>query len=932
VAELPAGTVTFLFTDLEGSTRLWEEHPDAMPAALVRHDEIVRHAIEAHDGVVVSEMGDGMAAAFASPMGAVTASVEAQLALHGEAWGEVGALRARMGLHAGEGTLRPDGQYVNAPLNRCARLMSVAHGGQVVCSDAVEVLVRDGLAPEVGVVDLGEHLLRDLALPVRVFQVTHPGLPATFPPLRSLDAFRGNLPAQLTSFVGRTEELAGVADALHEHRLVTLTGTGGVGKTRLALQAAADVLPRFRDGAWLCELAAAADDATMAQLVAVELGVAQRPGMSLEASVSDFLRPKDLLLVLDNCEHLLGPVSALAARILGDCPGVRILATSREGLAVGGERVWPLPSLPLPDPTAGITATATNDAVVLFVDRAQAARATFTVDESNATAVCEICRRLDGIPLAIELAAARVVSMSPSEIRELLDERFRLLTGGRRSAVERHQTLRATVDWSYSLLSQKERTVFDRLGVFTGGFDARAAQAVAAGDDLEVWDVLEALTELVAKSMVDADENEQGTTRYSMLETLGQYARERLEEQGDVDGWRHRHAEYFATWAEEAGPGLQGIDELAWRTRENAELDNLRAAVTWALDRDDPDDLGVALRIIGALAHETITNPTTGIGAWAERALPNVETTTPQLRYAVTAAAAGHQFNLGNYDDARELARTAVGDGVPPGAPAPVDADCTLAISTLLLGEPERALTTALDAARRLDRDAPGSPAALHAHNVASVMASSLGDPIARPEAELALRQAREAANPSLLAGALFAYGFARGITDDPAAALAAFDESITLGRQGASPSMLSAALIYAGDLRASAGDLSHAARDLREGVERSHQSGFRTTVYSGVWAGVEILIRLDHVEHVAVFDGIASTNTAPDNRTFAGTETTDLQAAIASARSAYGPDRYDAAFQTGAQMTYDQAVDYTLRVLDDVIDETTRAEPAPYR
>src|SRR6476646_4963710 len=297
MVELPAGTVTFLFTDLEGSTRLGEEHPNAMPAALVRHDEIVRRAIEAHDGVVLSEMGDGMAAVFASPVGAVTASVDAQLALRDEVWGEVGVLRARMGLHAGEGTLRPDGQYVNAPLNRCARLMAVAHGGQVVCSDSVEVVVRDRLAPEVGVVDLGEHLLRDLALPVHVFQVTHPGLPSAFPPLRSLDAFRGNLPVQLTSFVGRTEELAGVAVALDERRLVTLTGTGGVGKTRLALQAAADVLPRFRDGAWFCELAAAADGESMAQLVAAELGVSQRPGMSLEASISDYLRPKVLLLV-----------------------------------------------------------------------------------------------------------------------------------------------------------------------------------------------------------------------------------------------------------------------------------------------------------------------------------------------------------------------------------------------------------------------------------------------------------------------------------------------------------------------------------------------------------------------------------------------------------------------------------------------------------
>jgi hypothetical protein len=461
--------------------------------------------------------------------------------------------------------------------------------------------------------------------------------------------------------------------------------------------------------------------------------------------------------------------------------------------------------------------------------------------------------------------------MSPSEIRGLLDERFRLLTGRRRRAVERHQTLRATVDWSYSLLDARERAVFDRLGVFAGTFDAAAAQAVVTGDGVEAWDVLDALTELVAKSMIVAEETTDGTTRYQMLETLGQYARERLDERGATDHWRRHHAEYFAEWAEDAGPGLLGPDELAGRTRENAELDNFRAAVTWALDRDNQDDLGLALRVIGALAHETIANPAAGIAAWAERALRHVETTTPQLRYAVTAAAARHHNNLGSYDHTREIALSAIGDGVPLGAPAAADAHGTLAITTLMLGEPETARAIALDAARRLDRESPGSPAALFAHSVVSVLTSALGDPIARPEAELVLRHAREAANPTLLAGALYAYGFAR-VTDDPAAALAALDESIALGRRGASPTMVAIALIDSADLRARSGDLCQAARDLREGVERSHQAGTRTGFYSGVWWGVGNLIRFDHLEQAAVFDGIASTVLTPEYRASAGT------------------------------------------------------------
>jgi predicted ATPase/class 3 adenylate cyclase len=929
VAELPSGTVTFLFTDLEGSTRLWEQHPDAMRLALARHDAIVREAIAAHGGRVVKATGDGFHAAFATADAAVGAALDAQAALTTEPWGESGALSVRMGLHTGTAEQR-DGDYFGSVLNRAARLMSVAHGGQVVVSHVTEQLIREAIPANIEILDLGEHRLRDLAGPMRVFQLNHPDLPREFLPLRSLDALPGNLPAQVTSFVGRERELAGLGKVLDEWRLVTLTGTGGVGKTRLALQVAAETLPRFRDGAWLCELAVADDDETMAQVVAAVLGVSQRQGMSLEASVGDYLRVKELLLILDNCEHLLGPVGGLAERVMRECPRVRILATSREGLAVGGEHVWPLRSLPVPDASGALTVATASDAVSLFVDRAEAARATFVLDESNVSAVADICRRLDGIPLAIELAAARVVSMSPSEIRGLLDERFRLLTGRRRRAVERHQTLRATVDWSYSLLGERERAVFNRLGIFAATFDAAAAQAIVAGDGVEAWDVLDALTELVAKSMIDAAETGDGTTRYQMLETLGQYARERLDEDDTTDHWRRRHGDYFAMWAEEAGPGLLSPDELAWRTRANAELDNLRAAVTWALDRDDPDDLGLALRIIGALAHETTANPAAGVAAWALRALPHIETTTPQLRYAVTAAAARHPLNLGNYDHARQLALTAIGDGVPPGAPAPADAHGTLAVSALMLGEPETARAIALESARRLDRDSPGSPAALFAHCMLSVIASPSRDPIARTEAELVLRLARETANPTLLASALHVYGFAMEvIADDPTAALAAFDESIALGRQGASPTMLAATLVEAAGMRARTGNLPDAARGLREGVERSHQTGFRTTFYSGVWFGVAILIGLDHLEQAAIFDGIASTLLTPTYRASAGAaDWTSLQAAIASARTAYGPEQYDAAFQTGAQMTYDQAVEHTLRVLDDMINETNQTHP----
>jgi predicted ATPase/class 3 adenylate cyclase len=908
-----------LFTDLESSTRLWEELPAAMSEALARHDEILRDAVDAHDGVVLSRMGDGIAAVFASAPHAVTAALEFQRFMVVEPWADTGPLRARMAMHTDEGRMRAPGEYMNQPLNRCARLMATAHGGQVLISDATAALTRGRLPAGAELIDLGEHRLRDLAEPMRVFQVAHPDLPREFPPIRSLDALPGNLPVQLTSFVGREEELAGLAKALDEWRMVTLTGVGGVGKTRLAVQVAAEVLPRFRDGAWLCELAVALDDETLGQVAAAVLGVSQRAGMSLVESVSDYLRSKELLLVLDNCEQLLGPVSAMAERVLRECRGVRILATSREGLGVGGEHVWPLRSLPVPAATSTVTTAAASDAVVLFTERAEAARATFTLDDSNATAVAEICRRLDGIPLAIELAAARVVSMSPLEISRLLDERFRLLTGGRRSAVERHQTLRATVDWSYSLLGERERAVFDRLGVFAGSFDAQAAQAVVVGGGVEAWDVLDALTELVAKSMIVTEDTAEGTTRYQMLETLGQYARERLDEHGETDWWRRRHAEYFAGWAEEAGPSLVGRDELVWRSRESVELDNLRAAVTWALDRDDPDDVKVALRIVGALAFEATNNPAAGIGAWAARALPHPGITSPQLRYTVTAAAAAHQFTIGNYQHAQALAQRAIGDGAPQGTPGPAYA--TLAISASLLGETARGLALALDSARLADRDYPGSAYAAIARAAAAMSAAQSGDPIARPEAEAALRLARETENPSAVATALMAHGWAL-IADAPAAALAAFDESIALYRQGASPVGFGTTLCLAAGLRVRAGDLPHATRDLREAIERSHQNSARLTFYNCILWGIEILIRLDHLEQAAVFDGIASSFFTPEYRT--GKAWAHQQPTIASARASHGTERYDQAFHTGAQMTYDQAVEHSLRVLDDVINETS--------
>ena len=608
---LPQGTVTFLFTDLEGSTRRWEAYPAEMKDALARHDAIVRGAVESHDGVVFSTMGDGMAAVFASAREAVRAVLAAQAGLAAAEWGEVtGPLAARMGLWTGEGVLGGE-HYLNQPLNRCARLMAAGHGGQALVSGATELLVRDDLPEGCALVDLGEHRLRDLARPVRIFQLTGPGLQAEFPPLRTLEAFAGNLPVQLSSFVGRAGEQAGLAAAVQRSPLVTVTGPGGVGKTRLALQAAADQLPSFSDGAWLCELAPAQDGEAMAQAVATALRARPRLGLSTAGSVVEFLRTRSaLLLVLDNCEHLAAAAAALAADILRSCSGVRVLATSQQALGVGGEQVFALRPLSLPAPDAGMAAASGSDAVSLFAQRATAVRGDFALSPANVAAVGEICRRLDGIPLAIELAAARVAALGPAEIAGLLDERFRLLTRGRSDAARRQQTLQATVEWSYGLLGEADGRVFDCLGVFPGSFDAEAAVAVADAGGLARWDVLDGLTELVGKSLVVQEEGLDQASRYRLLETMRAYAGQQPAAAGEPDRLRHRHAEHYAAFAERAGLEVTGPAQLEWQPRIRAERDNLQAAVTWALSSGD-QARPLAFRIVAALVAFAITSPGT---------------------------------------------------------------------------------------------------------------------------------------------------------------------------------------------------------------------------------------------------------------------------------------------------------------------------------
>ena len=452
----PTGTITFLFTDIEGSTKLWQDQPQAMQSALARHDALLRQAVELHDGFLIKTTGDGVYAAFATASDALAAALAAQCALQTELWDLTAPISVRMGLHTGSAEER-EGDYYGAVINRVARLMAVGHGGQTLLSDVTQALTRDLLPPAASLLALGEHRLKDLSRPEPVFQLLHPSLPANFPPLRSLNnpGLPNNLPQQMNSFIGREKEMAEIKALLAKTHLLTLTGIGGSGKTRLSLQAAADLLDGEGDGVWLVELAALADPALVPQTVAQVLGVKEEAGQPIQRTLAEALKPKRLLLILDNCEHLISACASLAADLLRSCPGLHILASSREPLNVVGEQTYRVPSLSLPDPRRARTVESLSqyEAVRLFIERAQAVQPTFTVTDQNAPAVGQVCFQLDGIPLAIELAAARIRSLSVEEVNARLDDRFRLLTGGSRTALPRQKTLRALVDWSYGLLT-----------------------------------------------------------------------------------------------------------------------------------------------------------------------------------------------------------------------------------------------------------------------------------------------------------------------------------------------------------------------------------------------------------------------------------------------------------------------------------------------
>ena len=905
MVEPPSGTVTFVFTDIEGSTRRWEAAASSMSDELARHDAVVRDAIGARGGHVLKSMGDGFLAVFARAGDAAGAAVDAQLALH-----EQDSLAVRMGIHTGEAEER-DGDYFGPTLNRGARLMAAAHGGQIVVSEATARLLVDALPKGVTLVDLGQHRLRDLAREERVFQIDAPGLPSGFGPLRSVESSRTNLPARMTSLVGREQALADVAAILGSGRMVTITGVGGVGKTRLALQVGSDLVSDHVDGVWLLELASVASTEDLLQTVAGTLEVSIRPGLTLETSILEAIRDKEMLLVLDNCEHLLDPVADLAEKVLRGCPRVRLLATSREGLGVGGEQIWPLRSLVVPSAGTRPAELVGAPAAQLFVERARAALPTFGLDAASAEAVGEICRRLDGIPLAIELAAARTAAMTPGEIAGHLDERFRLLTGGRRAAAERHQTLRAAVEWSYSLLTPVEQGLFDSLSVFAGSFDADAATAVAAADALDGWDVLDALASLVAKSMLTAEGGT--TTRYRQLETLRQYGAEQRDASGATDRDRRRHAEHFAAFADATSTGLLGIDELVWAERLAADLDNVRAALAWALDGPEPTDRSLGLRLAAVCALEANSGRIPGAGAWAERVLPLTDRSSPAERAAIQVGAAWHALHRGDLVPARRLAEEATRADVPPDAPALPIAYLALGVIVLIGGEPQGAVETAREGRARLSADDAWGSVVLR---TAAISFSLLAGDVDRDELADLVDAADRLGNPTMIVNAHFVATVATW-RSDPQGAARALDECIALTEAGAAAPTLGHMLSIRSVLYAVVGDRDTAIEELQRALRFSHTKGDLPMLSCVFDYGLQALEALGEDDAATLLTGIALSPLMKLVANLPVAEAPNRDRAIETLRQRVGPTRFDLEVERAGELPLDEAVARCLALLD---------------
>ena len=962
MSDYPSGTVTFLFTDIEGSTRRWEQDSMAMRAAVERHFAILDEAIRANNGVRFKTIGDAVQAAFPTALDGVQAAVLAQRALVAEDWGELGPIPVRMALHTGVATPQ-DGDYLSPALNRLARLLAAGAGGQILLTEATRQLVRELSAAglPLQLVDLGEHGLRDLREVEHVFQLTAPGLPSDFPPLKSLSRQTHNLPPQLTPFIGREALVAEIRGRLEQPgvRLLTLTGPGGAGKTRLALQVATELVEAYADGVWFVPLAPVTSATLVPATIAGALGIRETAADSIEATLRAYLRPRRLLLVLDNFEHVVD-ASPLVADLLSQCPDIQVLATSRAPLHLSGEHELPVPSLELPSAENGLRVddALASEAVRLFVDRARAVQSHFELTEDNVEAVVAICRRLDGLPLAIELAASRVRLLPPKAILARLDSRLTLLTGGGRDRPERQQTLRGAIAWSHDLLDGSQQTLFRRLGVFAGGWTLDAAEAVVgfgADPPLPVFDGLDALNDSSLIRLQElSDGDEAADPRFVMLQTIHEFATEQLVASGELEQAKENHAAWFLDLAIEAEPQLPGPSAVSWLDRLESDHDNLRAALDWLGTKGDGQravtlaaamwrfwwlrghitegrkQLETALAVDGATAAAARATALDGAGVLAEtqgdydraEALHREALALSRERDDKTgiARALGNlgvvAFDRGDDDQATVLLEESLALAREIGdqflvATALNDLGA-VAFKRADLEGAERLYQESLSLRRRAGS---GSEIARALNNLGSVAIAreALTDACQFFSESLSLY--RDAGDRWGAAGALIGLAVANHRQGDSPRAVALLEESLSLFREvGDRRSAALAALNLADALRDS-GDLTQAGIHYRDAITGFDAIEDQVLVAQGLQGLGSLLVRAGELERAATLLAAAS-NLTLDKEPGSGEgspESASLAADLAAIRGALGEDAFTAAWDAGRALSCDAAVQAAL-------------------
>ncbi len=915
------GTVTLLFTDIEGSTRLWQDFPDAMPAALARHHDILHRGIQEHNGQVFQIVGDAFHAAFASALAAIQAAREIQCALANETWGATGPIRVRMALHTDHAQVHEDkyaagdygtGEYLF--LARTARLLSVGHGGQILVSSVTAELVLPQLPQDVSLRDLGVHRVKDFSRE-HIFQLTTPELPSEFPPLNTLEFLPNNLPLQLSSFVGREKELREIQKLVQVARLLTLTGTGGAGKTRLSLQVAANVIDQFQHGVWFVELAPLSDPNLVTQVVATTLGLREPAGRTLIDLLKEHLRDKKLLLILDNCEHVIEACAQWADTLLRAASHLKILASSREALGVTGEITYPVPPLSFPkiEMQADIETLTQYESVRLFVERARAVQPSFAVTEANAAALAQICQRLDGIPLALELAAARVRGLTVEQIAARLDDRFRLLTSTSRTVLPRQQTLRAAIDWSYSLLSDTERVLFQQLSVFAGGWSLEAAEQVAAGHRLQREDVLDVLMRLVDKSLVVV-EQQASVARYRFLETIREYAQETLLESGEeyVTRVQNRHLDYFLSFVQAVDQMLRGAEQKSALVALDRELDNLRAALAWS---SKSNNVEAELRLATGLWRYWRVRSYFSEGRnWLEDALAKSEQAAPSARAKALLGAGSLANYQADYARAHQLLQKSL------ALHRALDDKQGIAYCLNLLSHGEMmmgnfaAARAALEESLAIFRELGDTRGVGYSlYFLGSMHLSSDDLAAARPLLEESLRHLKAAGDRWWVGNTLIQLGWGIHRQGEHENAIQMFDEALQISAQFGDTRGTARALLYIAEAKCSQGEFVVAREKYNQALKHFHEIGDKfwgTVCLEGLGL---LAVEQNDARRAAVLLGAAEHTHELLGAPMLAAYRPSYESCTARARTQLGEREFNAAWAEGRALTYDEAIQFAM-------------------